>query len=397
MDKTLKRFTKERNKNKYRELEDTIFLSSEGESEVDEAEINANKNDEHKKHNRYYALPFYLQKYYEGWVTPNVYELINRAVYDMKDDTYRRIILDLINKSTTEETRLKTLHNHFIVLINPENLNTKNSRHKIAKAIFNSLTKINTSEYMDVNIFTALINKAKKYYKSINNPKTLKRMPGDLAAFSVNSIKPANPSEKLNKSVVNKTNSNSIELNNKIITNSNSSKLKTTNDLNQNVINPLAAQSLIYKFNILNSEFKKVAKDIKETSRFIEILIAKNSNLAASISSILNRLEEIILYADDHKNELNERLKLMPYAQYQLLVRFIRACAYKQANTPRNKEEVDALLKTEKKEFDLYRKKFNNAAYPGANVRTIFKQHVESFLNGIPLDIDKLFNVYGMY
>ena len=52
------------------------------------------KNDEHKKHNRYYALSFYMQKYYEGCVTPNVYELINRAVYDMKDDTYRRIILD---------------------------------------------------------------------------------------------------------------------------------------------------------------------------------------------------------------------------------------------------------------------------------------------------------------
>ena len=44
----------------------------------------------------------------------------------------------------------------------------------------------------------------------------------------------------------------------------------------------------------------------------------------------------------------------MPYAQYQLLVRFIRACAYKQANTPRNKEEKDTLLKTEEKEFDLH-------------------------------------------
>ena len=179
---------------------------------------------------------------------------------------------------------------------------------------------------MGVNIFTALIKKSKKYYKSNNNPKTLKRMPGDLAAYSVKSVKPANPSEKLNESVVNNTNSNSIELNNEIITNSNCSKLNTTNDLNQNVNNPLAAHSLIYKFNILNSEFKKVAKDSKETSRFIEILIAKNPNLDASINTILNRLEEIILYADAHKNELNERLKLMPYAQYQLLVRFIRAC-----------------------------------------------------------------------
>ena len=43
MDKTLKGFKKERNKNKYREFEDTIFLSSESDSVVDEAEINANK------------------------------------------------------------------------------------------------------------------------------------------------------------------------------------------------------------------------------------------------------------------------------------------------------------------------------------------------------------------
>ena len=338
-----------------------------------------------------------MRENYEGCSTPNVYELINKAVYDSNDGTYRRLVLDLINKSITEKTRLKTLHNHFKALINLETLNTKNNRYKIAKAIFNSLTKINITEYMDVNIFTALIKKSKKYYKSNNNPKTLKRMPGDLAAYSVKSVKPANPSEKLNESVVNNTNSNSIELNNEIITNSNCSKLNTPNDLNQNVNYPLAAHSLIYNFNILNSEFKKVAKDSKETSRFIEILIAKNPNLDASINTILNRLEEIILYADAHKNELNERLKLMPYAQYQLLVRFIRACAYKQANTPRNKEEEDALLKTEEKEFDLYRKNFKNAAYPGANVRTIFKQHVELFLNGTPLNIDKLFNVYGMY
>ena len=295
---------------------------------------------------------------YEGCSTPNVYELINKAVYDSIDGTYRRWVLDLINKSTTEETRLKTLHNHFNALINPETLNTTNNRHKIAKAIFSSLTKINTTKYMNVNIFIALKEKAKKYYKPNINPKTLRRMPGDLAAYGVKSVKPANPSKKLSESVVNQTNNNEIELNNKNIINSNSSKLNTTNDLNQNAINPLAAQTLIYKFNILNSEFKKVAKDSKETSRFIEILISKNPNLAALISTILNRLEEIILYADKNKNELNERLKLMPYAQYQLLVRFIRACAYKQANTPRNKEEEDTLLKTEEKEFDLYRKNF---------------------------------------
>ena len=108
-----------------------------------------------------------MQEYYEGCNTPNVYELINKAVYDLKDGNYRRIVLDLINRSTTEETRLKTLHNHFKALINPENLNTKNNKQKIAKAIFNSLTKINTHEYMSINIFTALTKNAKSYYKSI--------------------------------------------------------------------------------------------------------------------------------------------------------------------------------------------------------------------------------------
>ena len=85
------------------------------------------------------------------------------------------------------------------------------------------------------------------------------------------------------------------------------------------------------------------------------------------------------------------------YAQYQLLARFIRACAYKQAKIPRNKQEEDVLLKTEEEEFDLFRTKYRNPAYPGANARTIFKLNTESFLNGIPLDIDKLFEDYGMY
>ena len=109
------------------------------------------------------------------------------------------------------------------------------------------------------------------------------------------------------------------------------------------------------------------------------------------------KLEELILYADAHSNELNEKIRILPYAQYQLLARFIRACAYKQAKLQRNKQEEDILLKTEEKEFEIFRAKYRNPAYPGANVRTIFKLNIESFLNGTPLDINKLFDVYGMY
>ena len=80
--------------------------------------------------------------------------MIHKAIIDREDGIYRKLILDLINKSTSEECRLVTLHNHYKRLINPKTMDFKNEIHKVAIACFNASTKIDTEVYMVINIYT---------------------------------------------------------------------------------------------------------------------------------------------------------------------------------------------------------------------------------------------------
>ena len=329
-------------------------------------------------------------------ITPNIYLLLDYAIKNEENCLYKKLVLYLINISTTQKSKLVTLNNHYKNMIDSKAVNIRNDINKVAIACFNESTKIESDVYMGVNIYTC-----RPQTKSIPLSVTLlnKQFEKNLAEkkMTVENIsnKPANPSIELNafssecklkKFIIDTTTKEfNIQEQNNII------------DLKNKSDEKLEVAQLAKKFNILTYELNKIANQPKQPSRFIELLIAHSPYLANNINSILVKLEELVLYADAHSNELNEKLRILPNAQYQLLARFIRACAYKQAKIPRNKQEEDVLLKTEEKEFDLFRTKYRNPAYPGANVRTIFKLSTESFLNSIPLDIDKLFEVYGMY
>ena len=366
-------------------------------------------------------------------ITPNIYKLIHKAIIDKEDGIYMKLILDLINKSTREECRLATLHNHYKRLIDPKNVDFKNEIHKVAIACFNSSTKIDTEVYMGINIYTTeaedesynlditrkYLWQSKRwieYKRSVEqkitnqdnqNPKLdTPIIENKVKIFSIDTTtkelnnqniynKPANPSNALDAlNSENKMKKFTIDTTTKEL---NIEELNIINDLKNKSDNNLEAAQLAKKINILTFEMHKISNQPKQPSRFIELLITHSPYLANNINNILVKLEELVLYADAHSNELNEKMKILPYAQYQLIARFIRACAYKQAKLPCNKQEEDVLLKTEEKEFEIFRAKYRNLAYPGANARTIFKNNIESFLNGIPLDIDKLFEVYGMY
>ena len=49
----------------------------------------------------------------EEWKTPNIYGLIYMAINDIKNGPYKSLVLKLINESTNEVTKLKTLNNHY--------------------------------------------------------------------------------------------------------------------------------------------------------------------------------------------------------------------------------------------------------------------------------------------
>ena len=69
-------------------------------------------------------------------ITPNIYKLIHKAIIDREDGLYRKLILNLINKSTREECRLVTLHNHYKKLIDPKTMDFKNEIHKVCYCLF---------------------------------------------------------------------------------------------------------------------------------------------------------------------------------------------------------------------------------------------------------------------
>ena len=58
-------------------------------------------------------------------------------------------------------------------------------------------------------------------------------------------------------------------------------------------------------------ELNKVSNQPKQPSRFIKLLAAHSPYLTQNINSILVKLEELVLYADAHSNELNEKLRIL--------------------------------------------------------------------------------------
>ena len=204
--------------------------------------------------------------------------------------------------------------------------------------------------------------------------------------------KPSNPSADLDKSMNAVENNNNVDTLHKRETNNMlENKLGSVNNTNKNT-----KEKIRNIFNNSASKFSKLSKNLRSPSKFIDILIDNAPYLTEPINLICMHIEKLVKLADAQKNELIEKNRLKPHAQYQLLVRFLRACAFKQAKLPRDAKEEDIILKTTEVEFEKYRKNYPNKNYPSTYAKNYFKNEIQSFLTGNELNIEGLFHVYGL-
>ena len=119
-------------------------------------------------------------------------------------------------------------------------------------------------------------------------------------------------------------------------------------------------------------------------------------SLTKNVNHIIQWMEHLSKQAAAQINELDLRSKLLPYARYQQLMRFLRVCAYESMGLKRNNDEEQRLLNTVEKEFNLFRDKFSNPEYTKNQIREYMRVTVANFLQGKPLKITEMFKMFGM-
>ena len=239
--------------------------------------------------------------------------------------------------------------------------------------MFIAITRIDTTNFNGINMHTWFnTSKLTNMHKHQNN--NLIREKRDFEQKEHESNPPANPSSTLN----------SIMCNNELNALPNIIQ-KSPNLLNVEIVNaPKQSKKLINKesktFRVLNAfdrsafKLKKLSNELKKPSWYFKQLLTKAPHLSQNISSICEYMKELVKEAQAQKYQLNSQLSIKPFAQFQLLCRFIRICAFKIDNIPRDCKEENIILKTEEKEFDYYRHHFPNPSYPSSSAQRFMRE-----------------------
>ena len=337
---------------------------------------------------------------YKGTSGINTEKIIDNALKEKGKGAFSKMLNYLIRNSTSEKkTRLKTIDNHFKSLLERTAKDIVHAKDKIGYAILTAIGRIKNAVIENINIYTleyVNLNKIASNERIITK-KLNKRMRKHSEFESAENLienKPTNPSINLDTPI------HEVENRNKII----NADLKhnkinmSENKIEQSNIDSLenTKKKLRNMFNHSASKFNKLSKQLRNPNRYIDILIDNAAYLIEPISLVCIQIEKLVKLVDAQKNELIEKTRLKPYAQYQLLVRFLRACAFKQAKLPRDAKEEELILKNNEVEFETYRKKYPNKNYPSTYAKNHFKNAIISFLAGGELNIEALFHVYGM-
>ena len=80
--------------------------------------------------------------------------IIENALMEDGKGAFSKMIMYLIEKSTSEKTRLKTINNHFDSLLNRTTKDVVHAKDKVGYALITAIGRIKSAVIQDINIYT---------------------------------------------------------------------------------------------------------------------------------------------------------------------------------------------------------------------------------------------------